>query len=125
MKKGSIVKIALLSVAAAMLATAALIGIEALLIANESVPLIGVKVAAAVAVLLPVLAACMFVVRCADKNKMLTALCVAAVYTILYLLLAGVITPGGDLKLGWQIGVPFIAAVASSVWNSVKKTKRR
>lgn len=125
MKKGSIVKATMLSVAAAMIATAALIGIEALLITNESISLSGVKIAATAAVFLPIFGACMFVVKYADKNKMLAAACAAAVYTILYLLLAGVIAPTQELKLGWQISTPFTASLLSSVWNSVKKTRRR
>ena len=125
MKKRNIVKAVLLSVAVAMIVTAVLIGAAALLMANEHIPVKGTKIAAAAAVFLPVLGMCVFIVRYADRNKMLAAMCAAAIYTILYLLIAGTAAPVQEMKLGWQIVVPFAAALVSSVWNSVKKTRRR
>ena len=68
MKKGSIVKRGVLSVACALIVTAVLLSMMAFLIANERLPLQTVKIVPAAVVFATVLAASVPIVKYAEKN---------------------------------------------------------
>jgi len=125
MKKESIVKRGVLSVACALIVTAVLLSMMAFLIANERLPLQTVKIVPAAVVFVTVLAASVPIVKYAEKNKLLAAVCAAAVYTTVCLMVIGIVAPTEELKLGWQIAVPFAASLSAGIWNSAKKARRR
>lgn len=125
MKKGSVVKTAALSVMIAVIASSVLMSVAAVMITNERIPLHTAKFLPAAVVFVTVLAASMPIVKYAEKNKLLAAVCAAAVYTMVCLLLVGILEPTEKFRLGWQIAVPFAASMSAGIWNSAKKVRRR
>ena len=125
MKKRSSVKTGLLSVLFAVLCTAAMILVTSLLIANEVIPASAAKPIAMMTLAVSMLAASMYVMKCIEKNRLLIAGCVAAIYTMVCLFAAGLVTPVDSAKLGWSVVVPFAAVLISGVWFGAKKGRRR
>ena len=125
MNKWSLMKLSMVVITCSVVVSAVLLGVSALLMEREVIPLEAADVTAIISMFVPVMSACALVVKRVDKNKLLAAVAVSAVYTLLNLLIVCILTPVENYKLGWKVLIPALAALAAGILNSARRTRRR
>lgn len=124
MKASVIMKKIVVSALFALVGGMVVCGILGLLIQKEIIPISASKVAALVIVFFSVLLACLAAVGKMPQSKLTVSLGIAGIYILLQLALAGMLFPVSELKIGWTVVLPLIAAVISGVWSSAGRKRR-